>query len=124
MLVQHCSHHLLGCHWQMHNLLPEFVKFGSVQGFCPVISDHLVCWTISDVNVAFGLLVCNIEVLDVQVMRGLASTLASVGLKQHCILVVLTEDILLDGISLGRQFHQQLPLPLEYIFLCSYLASC
>ena len=75
MLVQHCSHHSLGC-WQMHNLLPEVVKFGSMQGFCHVISNHLVCWTISDANVAFGLLVSDIEVSDVQVMRALASTLA------------------------------------------------
>ena len=61
--------------------------------------------TISDVNVAFGLLVCNVEILDVQVMRALASTLASVGLEQHGTFVVLIEDILLDGImsiSLGR----------------------
>ena len=89
----------------MHNLLPEVVKLGSMQGFCHPISDHFVCWTISDVNVAFGLLVCNVEILDVQVMRALASTLASVGLEQHGTFVVLIEDILLDGImsiSLGR----------------------
>ena len=84
----------------MHNLLPEVVKLGSVQGFCLVISDHLICWTISDVNVTFCLLVSNIEVLDVQVTRVLASTLASVGLEQHGTFVVLIEDILLDGISL------------------------
>ena len=56
---------LIGCHWQMHNLLQEVVKLGSMQGFCHVISNHLVCWTISDVNVAFGLLICDVEVLDV-----------------------------------------------------------
>ena len=67
----------------MHNLQLEVVKLGSMQGFCHVIPDHLACWTISDVNVAFGLLVSNIEVSDVQVMRVLASTLVSVGLKQH-----------------------------------------
>ena len=71
-----------------------------MQGFCHVISDHLVCWTISDANVAFGLLVSNVEVLDVQVTRALASTLASIGLEQHGAFVVLIEDILLDGISL------------------------
>ena len=84
----------------MHYLLMEVVKLASVQGFCHVISDHLVCWTISDVNVAFGLLVSNVEVSDVQVMRALASTLASIGLEQHGAFVVLIEDILLDGIFL------------------------
>ena len=84
----------------MHNLLPELVKLGSKQAFCHVISDHLVCWTVSDVNEAFGLLVGNVEVSDVQEMRVLASTLASVGLEQHGAFVVLIEDILLDGISL------------------------
>ena len=84
----------------MHYLLMEVVKLGSVQGFCHVVSNHLVCWTISDVNMAFGLLVGNIEVLDVQVTRALASTLASVGLEQHGAFVVLKEDILLDRISL------------------------
>ena len=84
----------------MHNLLPEVVKLGSVQGFCHVISNHLVCQTISDVNVAFGLLVGDVEVLDVQMMRVLASTLASVDIEQHGTLVVLVEDILLDRISL------------------------
>ena len=82
-------HHLLGCHRQMHNLLLEVVKLGSMQGFYHVISDLLVCWTISDVNVAFGLLVGNVEVSDVQVTRALASTLASVGLKQHGTFVVV-----------------------------------
>ena len=84
----------------MHYLLLEVFKLDSVRGFCHVISDHLICWTISDVNGAFGLLICNVEVSDVQVMRALASTLASVGLKQHGAFVVLIEDILLDWISL------------------------
>ena len=63
----------------MHYLLMEAVKLGSMQGFCHVISNHLICWTIFDVNVAFGLLVSNVEVSDVQVMRALASTLVSIG---------------------------------------------
>ena len=84
----------------MHYLLMEAVKLGSVQGFCHVVSNHLACWTISDVNVALGLLVGNIEVLDVQVTRVLASTLASIGLEQHGTFIVLIEDILLDRISL------------------------
>ena len=78
----------------------EGVKLGSVQGFCHVISNHLICWTIFDVNVASGLLVGNVEVSNAQVMRALASTLASVGLKQHGAFIVLIEDVLLDGISL------------------------
>ena len=71
-----------------------------MQGFCHVISDHLVCWTIFDVNVAFGLLISDVEVLDVQMMRALAITPASIGLEQHGTFVVLIEDILLDWISL------------------------
>ena len=67
----------------MHYLLTEVIKLGPMQGFCHVISDHLICWTIFDVNVAFGLLISDIEVSDVQMMRVLASTLASIGLKQH-----------------------------------------
>ena len=100
----------------MHNLLKELVKFGSMQGFCHVISDHLVCWTISDVNVAFGLLVSNVEVSDVQVMRVLASTLVTSGLKQHGTLVVLIEDILLDRIltefcqPIQVQSHLEMPV--------------
>ena len=84
----------------MHNLLMEVVNLGSMQGFCHVISNHLICQTILDVNVAFGLLDGNVEVSDVQVMRVLASTLASIGLEQHGTFVVLIEDVLLDGISL------------------------
>ena len=84
----------------MHYLLMEAVELGSMQGFCHVISDHLICQTIFDVNVAFGLLISNIEVLDVQMMRALASTLASIGLEQHGTFVVLIEDILLDWRSL------------------------
>ena len=41
----------------MHYLLTEAVELGSMQGFCHVVSDHLICWTIFDVNVAFGLLI-------------------------------------------------------------------
>ena len=78
----------------------EVDKLGSVLWFCHVISDHLICLTISDVNVAFGLLVSNVEVSGVQVMRALASSLASIGLEQHGAFVVLIEDILLDRISL------------------------
>ena len=67
----------------MHYLLLEVVKLGSVQGFCHVISDRLICQTIFEVNVAFGLLMSNIEVSYVQMTRVLASTLVSVGLEQH-----------------------------------------
>ena len=84
----------------MHYLPTEVVKLGSMQGFCCVISDHLIHQTIFDVNVSFGLFISDIEVSDVQVMRAHASTLASVGLKQHATSVVLIEDIILDGISL------------------------
>ena len=84
----------------MHYLLMEAIKLDSMQGFCHVISNHLICQTIFDVNVAFGLLIGDIEVLDVQMTRALASTLASSGLEQHGTFVVLIEDILLDWISL------------------------
>ena len=76
----------------MHYVLMEAVELGSMQGFCHVIT----CWTVFDVNVALGLLISNVEVLGVQMMRALASTLASIGLKQHGTSVVLAEDILLD----------------------------
>ena len=66
----------------MHYLLMEAIKLGSIKRFCHVISDHLICQTIFDVNVAFGLLINDIEVLDVQMMRALASTLSSIGLEQ------------------------------------------
>ena len=84
----------------MHYLLTEAVKLGSMQGFCHVISDHLICQTIFDVNLVFDLLIGDIEVSDVEMMRVLASTLTSIGLKQHGTFVVLIEDILLNWISL------------------------
>ena len=73
----------------MHYLLTEAIKLGSMQGFCHVISDHLICWTIFNVNVTFGLLISNIEVLDIEITRVIAGTLASVGVKQHSAFVVL-----------------------------------
>ena len=75
----------------MHYLLTEATKLGSMQGSHQVISNHLVCWTTFDVNVAFGLLIHNAEVSDVQMTRVL---------EQHDTFVVLIEDILLDWISL------------------------
>ena len=79
----------------MHCLLTEAIKLGSMQEFCHIISNQIF-----DVNVAFGLLVGDVEVSDVQMTRALASTLASIGLEQHGTFVVLIEDILLDWISL------------------------
>ena len=76
----------------MHYLLTEAIKLGSMQGFCHVISDHLICRTIFDVIVAFGLLISDVEVLDVQMTRAFASTLSSIGLTQHGTFVVLIED--------------------------------
>ena len=84
----------------MHYLLMEAIKLGSMQGFCHVISNHLISWTIFNVNVAFGLLSSDIEVSDIQMTRVLASTLVSIGPEQRGTLVVLIEDILLDWISL------------------------
>ena len=78
----------------------EAVKFGSIQGFCHVISNHPIYQTIYDVKVAFGLLISDIEVSDVQMMRALASTLVSVGLEQHGTFMVLILDIFLDWIPL------------------------
>ena len=57
-------------------------------------------WLHARVNEAFGLLVHDIEVSDVQMTRVLASTLASVSLEQHGTFVVLIKDIFLDWISL------------------------
>ena len=84
----------------MHYLLTEAIELGSMQGFCHVISSHLVSWTILNVDVAFGVFISDVEVSDVQMMGVLASTLGSIGLKQHGTFVVLREDILLDWISL------------------------
>ena len=84
----------------MHNLLMEAIELGSSQRFCHVISNHLICWTTFDVNVAFLHLIGDIEVSDVQMTRALASTLASVGLEQHSTFVILIEDILFDWMSL------------------------
>ena len=67
----------------MHYLLMEAIKLGSMQGFCHVISNHLVCQTLFDVNVTFGLSISDIEVSDVQMMRVLSSTLASIGLDHN-----------------------------------------
>ena len=108
----------------MHSLQTEAIGLGSMQGFCHVISDHLMCGTIFDIYVAFGLLIGDVEVLDVQMMRVLASTLASICLKQHgtfCCpdrgcspsLDILVPQEITMSISLGRQFHQWLPLPLQ-----------
>ena len=68
--------------------------------FSHVISDYLICQSIFDVTVSFCPLIGNVEVSDIQMTRALASTHASVGLKQHGTFVVLIEDILLDWISL------------------------
>ena len=84
----------------MYYLPTEAVKLGSMQGFCHVISNHLIRQTIFDVNMAFGLLISDIEVSDVQMMRVLASTLLSIGLEQHGTFVVLIDDIQLYWISL------------------------
>ena len=73
----------------MHCLLPEAIELGSMQGFCHVISNHLVGWTIFNVNVTFGLLIGNVEVSDIEMMRALACTLVSIGLKQHGACIVL-----------------------------------
>ena len=58
-----------------------------MQGFCHVISDHLVCQTIFDVNVAFGLLIGDVEVLDVQMMRALATLLHPLVLSNMALLL-------------------------------------
>ena len=73
----------------MHYLLTEAIDLGSMQGFCHVLSNHLICWTISDVNVGFGLLIGDIEVLDVQMMRDLPALL--------CPLVSCNMTLLLSG---------------------------
>ena len=91
---------LVGLQLADHYLLMEAIELGSMQEFCHAISNHLICQTIFDVNVAFSLLISDVEVSDVQMMRVLASTLVSIGLEQHGTFIVLIEDILLDWISL------------------------
>ena len=73
----------------MHCLLPEAIELGSMQGFCHVISNHLVGWTIFNVNVTFDLLNGDVEVSDIEMMRALACTLVSIGPKQHGAFIVL-----------------------------------
>ena len=73
----------------MHYLLLEAIKLGTMQEFCHVVPDHLICWAIFNVNVVFGLLISDIEVSDVEMMRALACTLVSIGLEQHSALVIV-----------------------------------
>ena len=87
-----------------------------MQGFCLVISDHLVGWTIFNVNVTFDLLIRKVEVLDVEMTRALACTLASISLEQHSTFIVLVWDILLDWISLCSE-EQSCPHRLGDIFI-------
>ena len=67
----------------------EAIKLVSMQGFCHVISDHLICWTIFHVNLTLSLLIGDVEVSDVEMMIVLACTLASIGLKHHSTFIVL-----------------------------------
>ena len=85
----------------MHYLLMEAIELGSMQVFVmqSLIISSVGQYLMSMWPLAFGLLISYVEVLDVQMMRALASTLVSVALEQHGTFVVLMEDILLDLIS-------------------------
>ena len=102
VLIQDCSNHQLGCNWQMHYLLMEAIKIGSMQRSCHVLPGHLICWTMFNVNMSFGLLINNVEVSDVEMSRVLGCTPMSIGLclEQHSRLVVLVWDVLLNWVSL------------------------
>ena len=66
----------------MHYLLSEAIKLDSMQGLCHVVPDHLISWTIFDVNVTFVLLISDVDVLDIEMMGALACTLAT-SLEEH-----------------------------------------
>ena len=84
----------------MHYLLTEAIELGSTLGFCHVISDHLICQIIFDVNVALGLLIGDKESIGCSNDESACQHSCIVGLEQHGALVVMIEDILLDWISL------------------------
>ena len=95
--------HQLRSHWKVHDLLSEPLELGSMRRLGVVVTSHLISGTMLDTDVSLGLLISYKEVANVEVPGPLPSTLATIRLKQHGTLVVLTQDVVLERIALRLQ---------------------
>ncbi len=80
----------------VHDNLAKSLKLGSNQRLCHVISNHLLSWTLLNLNVVAWDQIGDVEVLDVEVSCMLSRACFSIffKLRRDCI-------ILIDNISVG-----------------------
>jgi hypothetical protein len=101
------SDNVVVCHDEGSELLKQF----SLQGFTHVVSTHLHGGQILNIQVVLGHLITQEEVPNIQSPCPLTGTLLAIGFQNNGTLVVLVEDVVLDGVSLclheelGPQYH-------------------
>ena len=80
----------------IHDNLAKSLKLGSYQRLCHVIGNHLLSWTVLNLNVIALDQISDVEVLDIEVSCTLSRAGFSILFKLHRACIILIDNISVD----------------------------
>ncbi len=87
--------------WDIHEVAAVEAEGSALFWFCEDIGPHYFCWAVYNFEVAVSYFVPNEEVSAFDVFGLLGAQEGAIDFKPHGSLVVLEENVLFDGVSLG-----------------------
>jgi hypothetical protein len=87
--------------WDIHEVAAVEAEGSALFWFCEDISPHHFCWAVYNFEVAVGYFVANEEVSAYDVFGSFGAQEGAINSKLHGRLVVLEENVLFNGVSLG-----------------------
>jgi hypothetical protein len=87
--------------WDIHEVAAVKAEGSTLFWFCEDIGPHHFCWAVYNFEIAIGYFVANEEVSAFDVFGSFGAREGAIDFKPHGRLVVLEENVLFDGVSLG-----------------------
>jgi hypothetical protein len=87
--------------WDIHEVAAVKVEGSTLFWFCEDIGPHYFCWAVYNFEVAICYFVVNEEVSAFDVFGLFGAQERAIDFKLHGQLVVLEENVLFNGVSLG-----------------------
>jgi hypothetical protein len=87
--------------WNIHEVAAVKAEGSALFWFCEDIGQHYFCWAVYDFEVAVSYFVANEEVSAFDMFGSFGAQEGAIDFKLHGRLVVLEENVLFNGVSLG-----------------------
>jgi hypothetical protein len=87
--------------WNIHEVAAVKAEGSTLFRFCEDTGPHYFCWAVYDFEVTISYFVANEEVSAFDVFGSFGAQEGAIDFKPHGRLVVLEENVLFNGVSLG-----------------------